>query len=73
MAEVNVLPINYRYGINLIYSVHETFQVIFIMHFNWTDPYFYSTIFLKPFPANKMQLFIHSTVPFLHPRLFISN
>ena len=26
-------------------------------------------IFLTPVPANKMQLFIHNTMPYIHPRL----
>ena len=40
-----------------------------IMYFNRVEPTCYGLFFLTPVPANKMQLFIHITTPYIHQRL----
>ena len=46
-----------EYHSSFIYSVDKTFRVIKIMDFNRTVPRCYSTFFLTPVPAIKMELF----------------
>ena len=57
-----------------IYSVDNTFWVIKIMDCtcNRTEHICYMTIFLHA-SSHKMQLFIHSTTSYIHPRLDSGN
>ena len=54
---------NNNNNINFIYSVDKTFRL-----FNRAEPNVTVLNFLTPVPANKMQLFIHGTMPYIHPR-----
>ena len=54
---------------NFIYSVDKAFQVIIVMDSNRTGPHILQYFFHMPVLANKMEVFLYSTTPYIHLRL----